>query len=168
MMIVFDAVALIHLAKLTILEKVCTIDIMLIPELVHQEVLEGKKKGYPDVPIMLDLIEKKKIIVKKTEASKVKKLLQFNVQGGEAEAIILYQQENARWLVTDDDNVRKKAVILDIRVIGTPSLIIHVYKKNLITKEKTVQSIRELQKIGWLSQAVIDQLHDEVEKWEKQ
>jgi predicted nucleic acid-binding protein len=168
MSIVFDTVALIHLAKLTILEKVCTIDAALIPELVRKEVLEGKNKGYPDVPITFDLIEKKKIIVKKAEPLKVKKLMQFNIQGGEAEAIALYQQEKAGWLVTDDDNVRKKAAILDIHVIGTPALIIQMYKKKLITKEKAIQSIRELQKIGWFSQAVIDQLHAEVETWEKQ
>lgn len=164
---VYDAVALIHLAKLTILEKVSALDYAVIPELVLAEVLQGKEKGFPDVPITLALIEKKSITVRKAEASRVKRLAQFNVQGGEAEAVALYIQEKARWLITDDDNVRKKALILGVHVIGTPALIIHVYEKKLITKEKTLQCIRELQKIGWFSQAVMDRLREEVEQWEK-
>ena len=62
MIVVKDAMVLIHLAKLSILEKSCNyFKEVLIPELVYKEILEGKEKDFSDVPIVIDLIKNKKI-----------------------------------------------------------------------------------------------------------
>jgi predicted nucleic acid-binding protein len=165
--IILDTVAVIHLAKLTILEKVCDHKKVVIPGLVYKELLEGKNKGHLDVPITIDLIERHKIVVKKVEQTRVRRLAQFNIKGGEAEAIALYVQEKATALITDDDNVRKKSALLGVTVIGTPAYIIFLHKNRIITKEKVVSCIIELKKIGWFSQQVIDHLHQEVGTWQK-
>ena len=163
-MIIKDAMVLIHLAKLSILEKSCIyFKNAIIPKLIYKEILKGKEKSYSDVPIILELIKNKKIIVKKIKNKElVKKVKEFNIQRGEAEVVASYWQEKADLIATDDDNVRKKRVLLDIKIIGTPTIILKLYKEKLIDKNKAEQTISELRKIGWFSNTVLDQLLMEV------
>ena len=76
----------------------------------------------------------------------------------------LYWQEKADLIATDDDNVRKKKLMLDIRIIGTPAIILGLYKRRLIDKNKIEQCILELKKIGWFANTVLDKIQMEVEK----
>ena len=164
MIIIKDAMVLIHLAKLSILEKSCDyFKRTLIPELVFQEIVKGEEKGFPDVQIALNLIKSKKIIIKKiNDKSLMKKANQFNIQGGEAEVVALYWQEKADLIGTDDDNVRKKKTLLNIKTIGTPAIILKLHKNKIIDKSKIEQCISELRKIGWFSNAVLDKILMEV------
>ncbi len=164
MIIIKDAMVLIHLAKLSILEKSCVyFKKVLIPQAVHQEILEGKEKSLSDAPIILGLVKNKKIIIKKVKDNNlIKKANQFNIQRGEAEAVALYWQEKANIIATDDDNVRKKKILLDINVIGTPVIILKLLKEKIIDENKAEQCISELRKIGWFSSAVLDKMLMEV------
>lgn len=159
-MIVEDAMVVIHLAKITLLEKSCQyFKDVIISQRVYDEILAGEKRGHSEVKVITSLIEAKKMIVKLvTKKSLIEKAEQFNIQRGEGEAVALYWQEKADYLATDDDNVRKKSTILEIKVIGTPAIILHLYKQRLITKEKFEESISELRKIGWFSDAIIDKI----------
>lgn len=163
-MIVKDAMVLIHLAKISILEKSCDyFKKVLISELVYYEILKGNEKGFSDVPIILELIKQKKIIITKArDKSLIKKVNQFNVQDGEAETIVLYWQEKADLIATDDDNVRKKKTLLNIKIIGTPAIVVELYKKKMISKDKLEQGVSELRKIGWFSNTVLDKILMEV------
>ncbi len=163
-MIVKDAMVLIHLAKLSVLEKSCMFfKNVIIPELVYKEVLKGKNKNYVDVPIILKIIKNKKITVKKiNNKNLIEKVKQFNIQGGEAEVIALYWQEKSELIATDDDNVRKKRSLLDINVIGTPAILLKLYKEKIINKNKILECVSELRKIGWFSNAILDQISMEV------
>lgn len=158
-MIVKDAVVIIHLAKITLLEKSCDYfnDVM-ISELVHKETV-GMEKDYPEVIVIKELVEKGKIKVKKIgDKMLLNKANQYNIQRGEAESVALYWQEKADLLATDDDNVRKKGTILDLKAIGTPVIIFKLYKKGVISEEKFKESILQLRKIGWFSNAVLDKV----------
>lgn len=159
-MIVKDAMIVIHLAKLTLLAKSCEyFTPVVIPEAVREEILAGRKKGLEDAILAEDLIKAGKLTVKRVhDKSLLKRAKEFNVQGGEAEALALYWQEDAAYLATDDDNVRKKAVLLSLQVIGTPAMILTLYKANMIGKDKFLESTQGLRKIGWFSSAVIDTL----------
>jgi len=164
MIIVKDTMVLIHLAKLSILEKSCNFfgDII-IPELVYQELKKGQKKGFPDAPVTLDLVKTGKIKIKKVmDPESIRRTHNFNIQGGEAECVALCWQEDADFLATDDDNVRKKKVLLQIDVIGTPAIILRLYQKRVINKDKIHNCIAELRKIGWFSNAVLDKVLLEV------
>jgi len=165
MVIVKDAMILIHLAKLSVLEKSCSyFKKTIIPKLVYKEILKGKEKGFSDVHVILDLVKNKKITIKKIkDKSLIKKANQFNIQRGEAEVIALYWQEKAGLIATDDDNVRKKKTLLNIKVIGTPAIILALYKENIIDKNKIEQCLSELRNIGWFSAAVLDKILMEVE-----
>jgi len=160
MMIIKDSMVLIHLAKISLLEKSCDyFKRIIIPKLVYKEIIKGEEKGFPDVQIIAGLIKNKKITIKKVEDKKrIKRANQFNIQGGEAEVVALYWQEKANMIATDDDNVRKKKVLLNLKIIGTPSIILGLYKKKMINREKLTQSISELKKIGWFSNAILDNM----------
>lgn len=170
MMIIKDSMVLIHLAKLSLLEKSCNFfKKTAIPELVYQEVLKGEEKGFPDASIIIGLIKAKKITVKKVKnKALIKKANQFNIQRGEAEVVALYWQEKASLVATDDDNIRKKKILLNIEVIGTPAITLKLYKEKIIDRYKAEQCIGELRKIGWFSNAVLDIMLMEVKEWAKQ
>jgi predicted nucleic acid-binding protein len=157
---------LIHLAKISLLEKSCDhFRNIMIPDEVYGEVLKGEPKGYEDIIVIKGLIEKDKIKVKNIRNKKLmEKANSFNIFRGEAEALALYWQEKADLLATDDDNVRKKKLILNINLIGTPAIILKLFRSKSIDRKKFIQSINELRKIGWFHQAVLDKLLMEVKK----
>ena len=155
---------LIHLAKITLLERSCEyFKKTIIPRKVYEEVIECKGKNFEDVKIITGLLEKGKIIVVEIKKDQlIKKAKELNIHGGEAEAVALYWQEKADYLATDDDNVRKKNIILNINIIGTPVMILKLYKKGLIDRNKFMDSVNKLRKIGWFSNAVLDKILLEV------
>ncbi|MBI2452168.1 hypothetical protein HYV50_03770 [Candidatus Pacearchaeota archaeon] len=169
-MIVKDSMVLIHLAKITLLEKSCEyFKEVVISQTIYQEIIKGEQKGYGDASLIKELVNKKKIKIKRIKDDKnLEKAEQYNIKGGEAEAVALYWQEKADYLATDDDNVRRKGLILKISIIGTPAIMISLYKSNRMSKEKYISSIEELRKIGWFSSQVIDKMKMGVERWSNQ
>ena len=158
-MIIKDAMVIIHLAKITLLEKSCDyFENVAITELVYEEVVVNGKK-HPETTIIKELVEKKKIKVKKiSKKMLINKANQYNIQRGEAESVALYWQEKADLLATDDDNVRKKRLLLNLNLIGTPSIIFKLYNEGVIDKEKFNESVSKLREMGWFSSAVIDKV----------
>ena len=156
---------LIHLAKIALLEKSCNyFKKIIIANKVYSEIMKGKEKGYGEVILITDLINKRKINVGNVKDKRlVEKANKFNIRGGEAESVALYWQEQAKYLATDDDNVRKKSTFLNFRVIGTPAIILQLHKNKIIEKDKFIESIKELKKIGWFSNSIIDKLFMEAE-----
>jgi len=166
MIVIKDAMVMIHLAKMTLLESSCKYfkDVM-IPDLVYEEVIAGKEKGFLEVSVIESLINSKMIRVKKVKNENyLKKANEFNIQRGEAESLSLYWQEKANYLAIDDDNVRRKSSLLNLRIIGTPVIILILYRKRLIDKDKFRSSLHELKRIGWFSNAVIDKIMEEAER----
>jgi predicted nucleic acid-binding protein len=124
---------------------------------VRDEILAGRKKGYEDALLAEELIKAGKLKVKRVHnKALLKKAEEVNVQGGEAEALALYWQEEVEYLATDDDNIRKKAVLLSLKLIGTPAIMLTLYKAKVIGKDKLIESTQGLRKIGWFSNAVLD------------
>jgi predicted nucleic acid-binding protein len=163
MLIIKDSMVLIHLAKISLLETSCDyFGKVLIPELVRKEVVGG---AYPDSQIIEDLINRKKIITKEVNNKDlIKKANQFNIQRGEAEVLALYWELNADFLATDDDNVRKKRNVLDIKMIGTPVIMLTLFNKKKIGKEKIKSAIDKMKQIGWFANTIWDKITMEVEK----
>jgi len=167
-MIVKDATVLIHLAKTTLLEKSCEMfKKVIVPSLVYEEAVEeGKERNYEDSFLIDNLIKKGKIEVKKVKKKELlEQLGELNIQGGEAESIALYLQEEVDLIASDDNSVIRKREILEINLIGTPSIILTLYKNRLIDKEKTKKSIKRLREIGWFNNSVLDRIIMEVERY---
>lgn len=159
-MIVMETMVVIHLAKMSLLEKSCTyFGEVLIPQSVRDEVLVGKERGYADASLVDSLVSTKKLVVKRVRDRRLlQRAKELNIQRGEAEAAALYWQQQATYLASDDDSVRKKRVVLDLQLIGTPAIVLKLYQERVIDKQKLRDSLTELRTIGWLSSAVIDRI----------
>ncbi len=153
------------MAKITLLEKGCGyFKQVVMPEEVYREIVEGKAKGYEDVSLIEALMKAEKLYVRKVrDGGLLRKAKEFNIQRGEAEALGLYWQENADYLASDDDNLRRKRELLNLKLVGTPAIILRLYKAGAIEKEKLFRSLNELRKIGWFSSAVLDKIMMEAE-----
>lgn len=162
MLVIKDAMVVIHLAKITLLEKSCDyFRNVMIPPRVEEEVLIG---DHPDALIVKELIRTSKLMVTHVHNMQLlRKAYACSIFGGEAEAVALYWQKEADLIATDDDNVRRKNTVLNLKMIGTPAIIVKLYKTNTITKDKALKSIQQLKEIGWFSTSIIDKLIMEVQ-----
>jgi len=167
MLIVKDSMILIHLAKMQILTDSCRhFGNVLIPKKVYEEtVINGKKKGHPDSLIIEQTIANNLIKIKGVKnKKKVDDLRIFGLHLGEAEAIALYFQEKAQLLATDDDTCRKNRIILGINIIGSPAIVIMLFRNSLITRNKALDCISSLETIGWFDMEVINEMKQQIEK----
>ena len=157
-MLILDTMVVIHLAKITLLEKSCDyFKPVVIPEAVYDEVITGRKKGFEDVSVVETLLKSGKLSREHLRSKALlKRAWEFNIQRAEAEALAVYWQEEAGYLASDDDSLRRKRLLLNVKLIGTPAIILTLYQAKRIDKNKLHDSLRELRKIGWFSGAVID------------
>lgn len=162
---------LIHLAKMTLLDASCqAFGPILIPPKVHGEVLAGEEKGYPDATIIERSIQEGMVQVRDLDEDAqeaLEDLAALTVRGGEAEAIALCWQEDIQRLATDDDNVRNKQELLGVQCVGTPALLLSLYKDGRIAEAKVHRALDLLERVGWFSQAVLDKVRMEVNRWEE-
>jgi predicted nucleic acid-binding protein len=159
MLVVKDAMVLIHLAKTSLLDAaVDYFQQVSIPSGVHEEtVVAGKKHDYPDAEVIAELIDTGRIeVASDIESSLVERANRYNIQGGEAEAVALYWQRDAELLATDDDNVRRKRTVLELDLIGTPAILLELYETARIDASKATATIDEFRSIGWFSTALLD------------
>ncbi len=167
LLVINDAMVLIHLAKITVLETCCGHfgEMMIPPRVFEETVTAGKKQRHADATLIEALVDQGKIRVKPVaEKALLEKAQAFNIDGGEAEAVALYWQEKAGLLATDDDNVRGKKELLKLRLIGTPAILLSLFNDKKIGAEKTKEAVRKLRKIGWFGGEVLDKVLREVEK----
>lgn len=167
MLIVKDSMILIHLAKMQILTDSCRhFGNVLIPKKVYEEtVINGMNKGHPDSLIIEQTVANNLIKIKGVKnKKKVDDLRIFGLHLGEAEAIALYFQEKAQLLATDDDTCRKNRIILGINIIGSPAIVIMLFRNSLITRNKALDCISSLETIGWFDIEVINEMKQQIEK----
>lgn len=161
MLVVKDAMILIHLAKLTLLDSTCGyLGDVAVPTKVKEETVDtGRDRGYPDAAAIADAIDRGDIDVYAVQETELlERANQYNIQGGEAEAVALYWERDADLLATDDDNVRKKQSVLDLDLVGTPAILLELYDVGRVDAEKLRSAIDDLRDIGWFSTAVLDKL----------
>lgn len=167
MIVVKDSMILIHLAKMHILTDSCQhFGDIIIPTKVYEEtVIEGKKKGHPDALIIEQTINSNLIRIKEIEnKDKVDTLKLFGLHLGEAEAVALYFQEKAQFLATDDDTCRKNRIILGLNIIGSPAIVLMLFRKALITRNKAIDCVLALDTIGWFDTEVMNEMKRQIDR----
>ncbi len=157
---------LIHLSKMSLLEKSCDFfGKVIIPQKVFEETVKaGKEKGFADAFLIEKNINDKITVIGVKKGELTRKANEFNIFGGEAEAVALYWQEKANLLASDDDNVRSKKDALEINLIGTPAILLALYNKKFIDSAKALRAIQTLRKIGWFSNHILDKINEEVKE----
>jgi predicted nucleic acid-binding protein len=161
MLVVKDAMVLIHLAKITVLDIATDhFDEVAIPPLVYKETVgAGREYGYPDAEVIADAVDTGGIeVTGEVSPSLVERANRYNIQGGEAEAVALYWERDADLLASDDDNVRQKRTVLQLGLIGTPSILLDLHEMSLIDESKLADAIDVLRSIGWFSTAILDKI----------
>lgn len=156
-MIIFDASTLILLSKAELLEIFVSEfrGKVLIPEKVREEVLAGSKG---EVSSFGKLIHEKKIHVLKVRNSKaVEKLMEdFNIDEGEAEALILAIQEKATMVATDDGNAIKACKLLKMDFTTAITFLIRAFEKNLIGQGEALSKLQRLISVGRYDKKIIE------------
>ncbi|MBI2523510.1 hypothetical protein HYW19_03900 [Candidatus Woesearchaeota archaeon] len=156
MTIIADATSLILLSKASILETFANRNDIVMPELVYAKVIKGKEKGRIDSILTERLVQEGKIKVKipnENTKTSIEKL--FNLKFGELEVISLAHNTN-NTILSDDKKCINAAKALGIKFITLLDIIIALYRKNAITKGKTIESIDKLENYGWYSKGLIE------------
>ena len=83
---------------------------------------------------------------------------------GELESVTLYLQEKADLVGSNDDRVRRLRLIVNLNLVSSPEIIFTMAKKEAISKEKAIDCLLELRKVGWFSPDVIDLVVEEVRR----
>ena len=94
----------------------------------------------------MSIPKKIKITQLRPESKDKTKILtnEYNLDLGEAEAISLALQEKSDYFLTDDLGARQIAKEYNIETHGTIGIILRAFKKGLISREITIEKIKEL------------------------
>jgi len=117
-----DAMTVIHLSKITLLRSLVENMEVVIPRKVFKESVKDSLGRYNDALITDALLREGKIVVLDVNADRIKEIERFGITGGEAEAIALYLDGKYDAIASDDDVVRENRALLNLRVIGTPTI----------------------------------------------
>lgn len=152
---VIDASSLILLAKATILEKLTEKNQLIMPKKVYTEVIKGKEKALFDAFLTEKLVEKNKLKVEKVDKKSYKKIWKlFGLWAGEAEVLALAIKKNVA-IVSDDKKCINAAKALNIACITSLDIVVALFKKKQINKQKTIKSLETLEEYGWYKGDVI-------------
>lgn len=142
--IVFDSSTAILLAKIQLLSAVTEKLKVIFPETVEEETT--KKKDSFDSKLILKLINENKIKIAKADKSKVNKLIQdFNIESGEAEALVLAKEKKCA-VATDDGPSIRICKIFDIRFITAIHFLIKFHKNELLEKAIALEKLKMLER----------------------
>ena len=169
MVIVFDSSTLILLAKKELLDMFLNSfdGIVAIPKAVREETCN--KESF-DAFLIEKRVEDGKIKVYEVEKKDlVKKLIEdFNLEDGEAEAIILCIERGSKILATDDKNAINACKVLKIKFTTAINILIRAYEKQLIEREKALIKLDNLRVVGRYKEKIIEDAKRRViglEKW---
>lgn len=162
-MFVSNTSTLILLAKISLLRDFLEIvDKILIPEEVYKEFLE-KDNAFDSLLIKKE-IENEKIKVIEIEKQKYKKILeQFRLHEGEAAAYSIFEIKKHKAILTDDLELIKLCKLNKVPFICSMAIVVNLYKKNKINKEKTLEKLEKLYHIGRYSKEIFYYFKKEIE-----
>jgi len=162
-MLVFDSSTLILLAKAEALELFVRYfqNQIYIPKMVETETCI---KGREETPLIKRLIDEKRIKVLKVKNKRLVDSLiaDFNLDIGEAEAIILTEQEKLSIVATDDRNAMKACKILHLNFVTAMGIVIRMYEKKLISKDDINFKIEKLISFGRYSKKIVNDVLEQL------
>jgi len=152
--IIADSSALILLAKCSLLEIVCNLFDVIVPEAVRLEVAsEDLAKKYPDAALILELVSKGSI--KLQNPARDLQAPPLSLHSGEKAALRLAMELNGSLLAADDGKAIKAARFFNIPFIITPKIVVELFRLRKISFNKSHESLRKLGQIGRYSPEII-------------
>ena len=163
-MIIFDASTLILLARIGLLELFLSTfqERVAIPQKVKSEVCI---KDREEKPLVDSLIKQGKIeiLTPKNPRQKRKLMEDFNIDEGEAEALLLAIQPWAETIATDDRNAIRAAKLLKIDFVTAIGFLIRAHEKQLVDRDEAQTKLQSLQVIGRYSNAILEDVKNRIE-----
>ncbi len=155
-MIVFDSSTIILLAKIDMLDLFISHfhGKVAIPEKVRAEVC---KKGREETPLIENLIKDNKMSALKIKDRRHKQRIMedFNIDEGEAEALMLAVQEGATLIATDDRNAIRACKLVKIDFVTAIAFLIRAFEKGLIPRDEALIKLKKLHSIGRYSDEIM-------------
>ena len=162
-MIIFDASTLILLIKIDLLELFIS-DYkrsLVIPKKVKTEVcVEGRE----ETPHLKNLIQEGQIevLTAKNPRQKRKLMVDFNIDEGEAEALLLALQKEAELIAADDRNATRAAKLLKIDFVTAIGFLIRAAEKKLIKRDEALFKLEKLRVFGRYSLPIIENAKNKI------
>lgn len=143
---VCDTGPLIHLAEIDALELLETIDELLVPETVYEELTAG------GIPTGFDSIETTRVTADTTA------ITDHQLDPGETAALAVAAAKDAI-LLTDDLTARDAATVIGVEVHGSLGIIARGYTTGRLTQEDAAELMRALQRETslFLTDAVVEE-----------
>lgn len=164
MKIIVDACSIILLAKASVLELSACEHRLCVTKSVYNEVLEGKKKVFADALLLEKLVKENKIHIEKADTKITTKLIQdFHLGEGEASTVACAIEEKESLIATDNKQGRKATQIYGLHLIGSIEIIVSLYKKKKIDKNKAKEAVKKLQEEGWFHPVLIEKAMEDIE-----
>ena len=161
-MIIADSCSVILLAKATLLERAIETYNINITKIVLEEIMKGKENMSTDALIVEKLKENNKLNIIDDDKKITQRLeLDFNMGLGEASTISMAITEKCI-IATDNKQGRKAAFINNLNLVGSPDIVVSLWKKEKISKEKAIDSLETLRKEGWFDNYIIEKAMDDI------
>ncbi|MBT8368020.1 MAG: hypothetical protein KJP23_25270 [Deltaproteobacteria bacterium] len=162
-MINFDASTLILLIKIDLLELFISNykRSLVIPKKVKTEVCVD---GREETPHLKNLIQERQIevLTAKNPRQKRKLMVDFNIDEGEAEALLLAFQKEAELIATDDRNAIRAAKLLKIDFVTAIGFLIRAAEKKLIEKDEALFKLEKLRILRRYSLPIIENAENRI------
>ena len=161
-MLVSNTSTLVLLAKIGCLEEFIEITpVIEIPSDVKREALFEKESYY--AKLIEKFIDEKKIKVVVVRDKIIQKVMaEFRLDKGEAAAYAMFNSKMHKAIMTDDGELIKLCKLEKIPFICAMAIVIRLYDKKVLSKEKTIVKLEELYKIGRYSKDIYEHFKLEV------
>ena len=159
---VMDACTAILLAKATVLETASNTYEINMTDYVFAEIMEGKPKMFQDALLVERLNKEKKIAVIKYDNGQISKIgKDFNMAKGEASTVAAGIKNNCA-IATDNKQGRKAAQTTNMPLVGSIEIVVSLFGKNKISREKAVTALKTLQEEGWFDNYLIEKAMEDL------
>lgn len=157
-MIALDSCSAILLSKASIFERFLSEYEVCMSENVFEEVMEGKKKLFSDALLIERLHKEGRIKISKSDDKMTKVIAKgFNMGGGEASTLALALEHKDIIVATDNRQGRKAAEIHGVPLVGSVEILVGLFERGNIDREKAVGAMRILKEQGWFEPYLIDE-----------
>lgn len=145
--VVFDASALILIAKIGLLKELSQELDIHATETVYEETTRAETY---DAKVIQQRSENNRFTREKVPKESTEKILdKFNLDKGEATTIALQRKINADIIATDDKQAINACKILEIKFTTSLKLLERAHEKEILSQEKALTKLNELDKHGW-------------------
>lgn len=165
MNIAMDACSAILLSKATVAEIFSNQHNIMVTTQTYNEIIKGKEKRFEDALLFEKLCNEK--IIKKVEAKnkELQKKVKSDFGFGDGEAsTIIYAIENNIAILTDNKQARKASNIYGLKLLGSPEVIVSLFKTKDISRDKARDALAKLRDAGWFEDYIIEKAMEELSK----